>query len=230
MSRPLLHGPDFEGEIAVRQQENINAVLNYVQGIGSKSHLQNFDRRVKSFCREFGFDRQEVLKEIQSHEMFRATFAMDPRRQGIDEKIFESWLKSLPQTSNVEKLSSHGKNAVYVSTDGFILRGAAIEGAVKPSKSLDFIWKTGSTTFYAMHKRTTGDAGGAQGSARKEMESILRNFLSCSQLEIALVLVLDGNFWTNSRLEQLKNDTRDKHPKSFAVRSSGLLEVLTEYE
>lgn len=220
------NSPDYESAIRRRWKKNASDVKRFAAGNGNDAQISNFHQRVDTFRRKFGFKKSDVLAEIEAHPMFRATFATDPRRQNIDENTFGDWLSSLTQTKNVRKLPPSGDNAIFVSQDGYILPGANIPSATRPSKSLDFTWNTGKTTFYAMHKRTTGDAGGAQGTTRKEMESILNNFARCTQRGIALVLVLDGEFWTKERLEELRLITRRSDPKSFAVSSRELVPLV----
>lgn len=61
------------------------------------------------------------------------------------------------------------------------------------------------------------------------MERVLDNFLKCSSNDIALMLILDGTFWTDCRISDLKNKTRTQTPKSYVVKSEEISGILKQY-
>ena len=132
-------------------------------------------QRIKTWVDRFGFSRESVEYKIRTDEMFAATFSVDPRKQGIDERVALEWLKKQALITDIRKLPTSGNGALYVSADGDIRCGKNIGRQPKPSKALDFRWKTGDTTFYAMHKRTTHKpGGGSRDHSLREMEGLLR--------------------------------------------------------
>ena len=152
--------------------------------------------------------------------MFAALFATDPARQGIHENVAVNWLEKVLKLS-VRPLSKSGKNALYINNEGRLVRE-------KSGKSLDFHWKYNGIDFYAMHK-FTNESGGNQDSQYIEMQEILNRFHRAEDESIALVVIVDGNYYTETKMKGLKNKTRTIAPKSFAVHIQDVPKILKEY-
>ena len=148
-----------------------------------KGRLANNDpglaKRIDTYIDRFGYDESEVRKKIEADPMFAAHFAKEPRRTSLHQREAARWINSLASVSQFQSLSQSGSEALYVTSDGEIQSGEILKHS-KPSKSLDFMWLTGSTICYAMHKYTK-EGGGNQDSQYKEMIALLRNFLSCEE-------------------------------------------------
>lgn len=214
------NGPDFEGAINRARKKNISRVLGDLN-----SRDPNLMKKIKGFSEKFGYDTSVVIEKVRSDEMFRAHFAKDPRKQNIDEKTAFEWLQQLEGVHHLTKLPAAGDGAYYVDKEGYIRNGSAFSGGINPSKSLDFSWTTGNTTFYAMHKRTT-DEGGAQDNVKREVEQIMRNFQQCPQEGIALVMLLDGSYWTKEKIQSIAKFARTSEPHSYALSTPRILPVI----
>ncbi|CAG8698066.1 15694_t:CDS:2, partial [Racocetra persica] len=90
-----------------------------------------------------------LRKDAKSDQHFRACFAKDPKKQNIYEKILAEYISSLSFVSNFQKLSSSGKNALYIDR-GVLRKGETIQ-------------------FYAFHKYIE-ESGGAQDNQFKEIK------------------------------------------------------------
>ena len=132
----------------------------------------NLLKRIATFVRRFGFHVHEVRQKILSDPMFRAHFAIEPRRQGFHEKIASKWIRSLPDISDFRVLPKSGRNAFYITSDGEVRQGLR----KPPSKSLDFTWQADGRQFYAAHKYTL-EGGGNQSAWRASRGSLRRDVL-----------------------------------------------------
>lgn len=173
----------------------------------------NLRKRIATFVRRFGFRIEEVRRKIRGDEMFRAHFAMEPRRQGIHEKAAAAWIEALPGVEEFRILPKSGKNAVYITSDGELRPGLA----KRPSKSLDFFWKFGDYEIHAAHKYTL-EGGGNQDSQFIEMRNLLEMFqkASAGSREVLLVIV-DGPYYTEAKMADLRRFLRNSPPFSFAI-------------
>ena len=98
----------------------------------------------------------------------------------------------------------------------------------KPSKSIDFQWKTGKTTFYASHKYTK-EGGRGQDNQYREVKGLLGNFMKCSVDSCALVVIVDGSYYTSKKMKELKTFLRAYDPKSYATCIEGVQDVLISH-
>lgn len=219
--------PDYEGEISRKWKENSDdvgrllgdseRVEKFLENIsnggdGGDGELGNLMKKVSTFASNFGYRMLDVIEEILKNKYFRSTFAVDPRRQSIDEGIAYDWLKKFTWIENLEKLPGQGSNALYVGKDGSLRRGRKYtRRETKPSKSLDFRWEVGGAEFFAMHKRTVGE-GGSQDSTGREMRRVVDNFREDERGEVLLVLILDGDYWDGERREALQEYVKQKVP------------------
>lgn len=181
-------------------------------------------KRIQLFVARFGFSEAAVRKKIEVDLMFAAHFAKEPRRTGLHERLAASWIENLPMVKKFKILPKGGKGAVYVTSDGNIHHG---ELKNRPGKSLDFVWKTGETTCYAMHKYTK-EGGGNQDSQYKEMLAILKNFQSCNDSSCALFTIVDGAYYRGGKMAELRNKTRTHPPKSYALPIEELPSILRQ--
>ena len=178
----------------------------------------------------FGYTESAVLDKIRDDSMFAAWFAKEPRRTGFHEAIAAEWIEALPGVNKFSVLPKFGSSALKVSSDGNI---ESETGARKlPGKSLDFTWKTGNKTFYAMHKYTK-EGGGNQDSQYKEMVELMKRFLQCRNRSIVLLIIVDGDYYqenAQARLNELKNNQRDNPPESYALSIGELPALINHYK
>lgn len=190
------------------------------------SRLDNKDRnlrkRINTFIYKFGYSSNQVEDKIRLDEMFASHFAKEPRRTGFHERLAAEWISELENVSNFATLPKTGPDAIYVTSDGEFRRGMSNA----PTKSLDFIWATGKTTFFATHKYTK-ESGGTQDNQFKDVRDMLALFQSTNTTsDVALVAIVDGPYYTSRRMAQLLRFVRDRHPKSFALQIEDLPPVL----
>ena len=192
------------------------------------SQLQSRDRyllrQIETYIGRFGYEKSAVEDKIMKDPMFAANFSREPRRQGFHETIAAEWLKE--QSLDITILPKSGNNALYITRDGMIIK--LPEGEQRPSKSLDFCWTYNSITFYAMHKYTK-EGGGNQDNQFKEMVGLLHSFLGASNPSNALIVIVDGPYYTERRMCELISQTRTNPPMSFATPIQGVPAILEEY-
>ncbi len=181
-------------------------------------------RRIQTYCGRSGYSRKEVHEKIKNDPMFAVHFAVEPRRQGLHEQAAAAWLKKIPGIAHFRTLPKSGKNDLRLNSDGEIQQG----GTSKESKSLDFAWKTGTMVFYAMHKYTK-EGGGNQDSQHKEMIELLRKFMRCEDKKCALIVIVDGPYYTKKKMEKLTHHTREKDPKSYACSIEHVPMIIQNY-
>ena len=218
------------GEVPAEATE-LDEWLQKGYGLPSKAtdRTSRLLKRISGFVWRFGYKESDVLAKIKQDTMFAAWFAKEPRRQGFHEAIAADWVKALPQVNDFKILPKFGKNAVRVSGDGNI---ESESGTKKlPGKSLDFKWKTGNLTFYAMHKYTK-EGGGNQDSQFKEMDELMKRFYQCQDKKVVLVVIVDGEYYQDrdqARIKQLKNNERLIAPKSHVLTIGDLPLLLDDY-
>ena len=171
-------------------------------------------KKVETYAYQFGYDMEQVREKIAADRMFAAHFAKQPMRQGMHERKAAEWLRTLDSVRDFRVLPKSGANALYVTSDGAVKRGSDLQA--KPSKSLDFRWRTGDTSCYAMHKFTR-DSGGSQDSQFKEMRELLQQFLRCPDETCILLVIVDGPYYDEARMANLRRYARSHAPRSYAV-------------
>ena len=155
--------------------------------------------------------------------------AMEARRQNAHEKAVADYVASLSLVAEFSKLPSSGNNACYINADGLVVTGSQLAGATKPSKSLDFRWVTGVVTCYAAQKYTK-EGGGNQDSQYNEVQRLLRNFQQRTTNDTALIILVDGDYYTEERTALLRQLTRSQSPRSYVTGAGGLPAMLAQIE
>lgn len=212
--------PDYGGIEAAMWLENATQVIPRLDKKDS-----DLLKRIKTYASRFDYESHEVEEKIRTDTMFAATFTKEPRRQSFHESVAQEWLQRELKIE-IESLSAGGEKSVYVTSDGVV---TPLPGERrKPSKSLDFRWIYKGVTFYAMHKYTK-EGGGNQDSQFREMGDLLRNFQSASNPGIALIIIVDGAYYTKSKMDILRNLTRVHHPKSYAAHIENVPEIMDSY-
>ena len=211
--------PDYD-------EEEQRAWRKSVQEVQGRLELgeDNLFKRIELFARRFECEANVVAEKIRNDPMYAAHFAKEPRRTRLHSKMAAEWLRRLEQVHEFQTLSSSGKNALYITSDGEIRKGMKNP----PSKSLDFNWKTGTTTIYASHKYTR-ESGGHQDSQYNEMQKLLNQFQNCSDQTCALFVIVDGPYYTEGKMANLKNRTRSHPPRSYATHIEGVPDILNSY-
>ena len=183
-------------------------------------------KKIDTYVNRFGYTCEQVRAKIYTDAMFAASFAKEARRTGFHEEMAAQWLTAFPSVQEFTTLPKSRGNALYVTGDGEVRRGSEIQG--RPSKSLDFRWRTGTTTCYAMHKYTR-EGGGTQDNQYREMRELLQQFLRCPDESCILIVIVDGPYYTEARMATLRRITRDHPPRSYVVHIEEVPGILEEY-
>lgn len=185
----------------------------------------NLIKRIETFIWRFGYTFADIAHQIRNNPMFASHFAVEPRRQRIHERIAAQWIEELDDVQGFQQLPSKGNKAWYVTGDGELRQGFTRR---RPSKSLDFSWLTGSWRIYASHKYTR-EEGGNQDNQFREVASLLRNFQQGrADDNIILVAIVDGPYYTPVRMHELRQNTRDHLPFSYALPVEEIPPLLTK--
>lgn len=208
--------PDYKKEEQRGWRENAAAVVARLEARDS-----NLLKKVDTYAWRFGYGADEIRNKIRSDIMFAAHFATDPKKQTLHERTAAEWLQGISGIENFASLPSSGKKAWYVTSDGEVRQGR--NGA--PGKSLDFRWTVGDITFWASHKHTE-ESGGAQDQQFQEMRALLRRFHNCRNREFVLIAIVDGAYYTEGKMEELRSFTRDHMPRSFAAHIGQVPEIV----
>ena len=184
----------------------------------------NLLKRIQTFVWRFGFSDSSIHKKIKDDEMFAAHFAKEPRRTGLHERVAAEWLRQWTSVSEFKILPKSGAKAFYITSDGEIRKG--MKNA--PSKSLDFYWETGNIKIFAAHKYTK-EGGGNQDSQYNEMRQLLRNFQNARDRDKILIVIVDGPYYTDSKMSELFNSTRSHPPQSYACHIEDVPEILVDF-
>lgn len=209
--------PDYDAIERAEWRENAKQVPTELS-----ENSERLLERINLFIARFGFKLADVIAKIKTDNMFAAHFAKEPRRTGLHEKHAAAWIKALPTVKDFEVLPKGGSSAIYVTSDGNIFKGKL---GNRPGKSLDFVWKTGTKTCYAMHKYTK-QCGGNQDSQHKEMIDLMRNFQSCNDKTCVLFVIADGPYYNGPKMEELRNHVRQTAPRSYALPIEELPPIL----
>lgn len=200
--------PDYDKIEQKKWRENAKKVVSRLD-----NRDRNLAKRIQTFVSRFGYPRNQVEAKIRRDRLFASHFALEPRRTGLHENVAAKWINELDAVSNFETLSKSGKNAYYVTSDGEIRKGMEHP----PTKSLDFMWTTGNTLFFATHKYTK-ESGGNQDSQFKEVRHLLELFQKGNiSGDIVLIAIVDGPYYNSRRMDDLRRFTRERQPLSFAI-------------
>ena len=222
MVNPPIPPLDFE---ANEQAINRNNLAEVAAEVAERS--DRLATRIQHFSEQFGILPDDFWRELQANPTgpLAATLAKEARRQNIHERAAAAYVRRLPHVAHFDKLKSRGPEAVYITGDGQIATGAALGNAQRPSKSIDFRWQTGRVTCYAAQKYTR-EGGGNQDSQFIEMETLLRNFQPRRNNAIALFVLVDGPYYTEARLAQLRGLVRLQTPFSYVTNVNELQPIL----
>ena len=198
--------PDFEKEFLEQQKQNNELVTDQVA-----QRNENMMKKIQTYCERTGYDFDDVVKKINSDEMFAITFATDPARQNLYENLAGDYIKSIEFITNFQKLPHSGKGAKY------IIKGSVIDGETKSdsggateAKSIDFYWEYQDKKFYAFHKYTR-ESGGAQDNQYSDMKSFIENANNSANPTHFFFAIADGAYFDTqngqaqiSKIENLK--------------------------
>ena len=172
---------------------NMKKIKDIIYEKTIKKHRENIDlaqnaaeknsawliKKVSNFLVRFSLDEEpeDILVKIKEDYLFAATFAKDPGRQNIAEKI---QLAELAKYCEVQKLPNTGKKALFINN-------GKISNIRGTTKSLDAII---NDTYCSL--KYTKDSGGTQTNQITDIKLFLDAAKDCPQNFAAIV---DGNEW-----------------------------------
>ena len=185
--------------------------------------------RIRHFANQFGIPEEDFWRDLEANPAgpLAATLAKEARRQNIHEQAAAEYVRRLPSVAGFRKLPSMGPNALYVTGDGQFVTGGDLGQAPKPSKSIDFQWQTRHINCYAAQKYTR-EGGGNQDNQFIELETLLANYLPRRNNNVALFILVDGPYYTQARLDQLRGLVRLQAPFSYVTSVNNLSQILQE--
>ena len=218
--------PDFG---AIERQQNIDNLQAMASEIADRS--RRLSERVSNWAARVNLPEARFWEALEADPggPLAAMLAMEARRQNVHEKAVADYVASLSLVAEFSKLPSSGNNACYINADGLVVTGSQLAGATKPSKSLDFRWVTGVVTCYAAQKYTK-EGGGNQDSQYNEVQRLLRNFQQRTTNDTALIILVDGDYYTEERIALLRQLTRSQSPRSYVTGVAGLPQLLAQIE
>lgn len=183
-------------------------------------------KKVTTYSENFKYPEADIKEKITNDPMFSACFSKDPNRTSLHEKTAYEWLKKLSMIKQLEKLPANSKDSIYVTSDGQICK---METEQKPSKSLDFRWKTRGYKIYASHKYTK-QAGGNQNNQFREIRTLLEHFnKKIEKNKIILLAIVDGKYYNKKRMEDLRRFCNTSAPLSWALPIGDVPEWLDKH-
>jgi hypothetical protein len=213
---------DFE---AIEHQQNLDNLAEMADEIVQQS--ERLRTRILHFAGQFDILEAAFWQDLNAdpNGPLAAVLTREARRQNIHERAAADYVAALPHVTQFTKLPSRGPNACYINANGQTVTGAQLAGAQRPSKSIDFRWRSGAVTCYAAQKYTR-EGGGNQDNQFNEVQALLQNFLPRLNNDVALFILVDGPYYTDARLQQLRGLMRLQNPRSYVVSVNELLPVL----
>ena len=206
---PYPEPPDYEATTKDQWPQNAAEVPQLLD-----SNDPYLEKKVATYRERFGYPETEIKNKIISDPMFAALFAKDPSRTSIHENTASDWLSRLEMVEDFEKLPASGRDSFYVTGDGEIRK---MQPERKPSKSLDFRWKTRGYTVYASHKYTK-QSGGAQDNQFHDVRSLLENFhKKIADKKTCLLAIVDGKYYSQRKMSDLHRFCNTTPPLSWAL-------------
>lgn len=155
---------------------------------------------------------EEIINKVKIDDLYADFFVKDPSKQSMHEKTAQEFISQSPYVNNFRKLPGNGKNSLFIH-DGKIISKEEHSQLGATSKSLDFCWETGNTTFYATHKYTN-DTGGSQDHQFNEVINFVRNASLFKDNNIYFLAVCDGRYYD---VLNYKGATRLSYLKSLSA-------------
>lgn len=214
---------DFDAIERAQNRRNLDEVRREVLG-----RSERLGERIRHFSYQFGIPEEDYWEALENDPdgPMASVLAKEARRQNIHEKAAAEYVRGLDHVSQFQNLPGVGQNALYVNTDGQVVTRSTLGSARNPSKSLDFSWYTAGVYCIATQKYTKV-GGGNQDSQFNEVESLLRNFQGRTNNSTALFVLVDGEYYTEGRMNRLRALCRTTAPKSYVTGVNSLQQILT---
>ena len=156
-----------------------------------------------------------------------AVLAREARRQNVHENAAAEYVKQMGNVQGFQKLKLTGPNARYINGDGQVVIERELGGTPRPSEAIDFQWRSGTVTCYAAQKYTK-EGGGNQDSRFDETIRLLNNFQKRPIDDTVLFVLVDGPYYNEDRLRQLRALVHSQCPRSYVLGINHLQPILNQ--
>lgn len=175
--------------------------------------------RLSAFAARHGHTVSDVLAALRepgpAASMLAQSLATDPVKQGLHERLAGEHIAAMTGlVSDFEVLPKRGRASLYLGEDGQVSAQPAKSRTGIGVKSIDFTWRTGKVTVFALHKYTR-ESGGGQAHQLDEARRFLRSAQAAQRLPgppRLFLAILDGPFYEHrdrhgvSVREQVRSD------------------------
>lgn len=223
-------GPDYAGVFRRMMAENAAEVIPALDR--QEGWLLE---KIANAAERYAIADDEIVAALRECAVLRFYFAKDPKRQGMHENAAAEFIAAIDGVTNFERPPQAGSNALFV-TGGEVVKTAELRGLRAAdrqraySKSVDFLWRFDGRQFYACHKFTEAESGGAQGNQWNDARTFIRESVPNDCPDRAFVALCDGGFYTaphgdsgETRMDELRGMAADaKHGNVFAMATGEL--------
>ena len=185
---------DYRGKFKAQLQENILKVRDEIDN-------PDFVFKITNHADKYDRDFNEVRSKILTDDFFAETFAKDPAKQNLYEKLAAEYVNSIECVNDFKNLANSSKM--------FVINGEITDQRLNDVKSIDFTFNLVVNeikyNFYCSHKYIKALNGGAQDNQYNDIRNFLRNCDKKSEGNNYFIAICDGPYFT-SKIETLNND------------------------
>jgi predicted P-loop ATPase len=196
---------DYRGKFKAQLQENILKVRDEIDN-------PDFVFKITNHADKYDRDFNEVRSKILTDDFFAETFAKDPAKQNIYEKLAAEYVSSIECVNDFKNLANSSKM--------FVINGEITDQRLNDVKSIDFTFNLNVSdvkyNFYCSHKYIKALNGGAQDNQYNDIRNFLRNCDKKSEGNNYFIAICDGPYFT-SKLETLNNDFGSKNVITLTI-------------
>ncbi|TPE56968.1 hypothetical protein FJO69_02550 [[Mycoplasma] falconis] len=205
---------DWEKIIKQKRLENIKQVYKSLDAKWLKEKITSESNRTGVPIEKF----YEEIRDLNLSTIIK--FAKDPNKQNIHEIIASEFIKPIDGVTNFKILPKSGKNAIYLTSDGNVLK---YQPDFKSLKTIDMTWEYKNITFYASHKYTY-DEGGAQDNQFEDVKRFLESVQKIINPNVFFVCLTDGLYYQ----KLVKNGMSRKDYLNMAYKGLSSAAISTE--
>ena len=223
-------GPDYAGVFRRMMAENAAEVIPALDKREGWLMV-----KITNAAERYALPEAEIVAALRECAVLRFYFAKDPKKQGMHENAAAEFITAIDGVEDFQRPPQYGGNALFV-TGGKVVNAAelrALRVADRQrtySKSVDFVWTFRGRRFYAYHKFTEAESGGAQGNQGNDVRTFLRESVQNNAPESAFVALCDGGFHAapngivgKTRMEGIQAIAAEsKHGNVFAMTTGEL--------
>ena len=247
-STQLPEPPDFDSDV---EDERIKLRLEAISQVLSDTIEHDTERRLEKLAARWSMSVDDLIKlAAERPNVVAPELAPDPVKQRIHERLSFNHCVALKKHEaspvlDTSLLPTKGPFSVHLVRNKGLVLESELGRSKRICKSMDIATLvsnplSGPWLVVQYHKHTS-DEGGAQDYAGNDMRdfaraarvagtdlaemppSLVGNLAAGTKLPVVYVAVVDGSFWTNDRVSDLRKTGRessDIHPGGFYVRST----------